>query len=260
MTLEIRGLKVAYDNVVAVDGVSVVVPAGKVICLLGSNGAGKSSLLRCVVGLVRAAAGHVLWDGEDITNLPPQQVTKRGITLSPEGRRLFPELTVRENLLMGGFLRRRDAAFRADLDRVYGWFPRLKERHGQLAGKLSGGEQQMCAIGRALMSDPKVLLLDEPSLGLSPRATGEVARIVAQIGATDMSIVLVEQNARMALRLADYAYVLETGRLALEGPAREMKDNPYVKDIYLGGRSTAPAQAPATPPQERQGFCDQGRP
>ncbi len=246
-TLEIRALRVAYGNVVAVDGVSLSVPQGSVVCLLGSNGAGKSSLLRCVVGLVRAAGGQVVWDGEEITNLPPQQVTRRGITLSPEGRRLFPELTVHENLLMGGYLRPRNAAFRAGLDRVYGYFPRLKERQRQLAGKLSGGEQQMCAIGRALMSDPKVLLLDEPSLGLSPRATGEVARIVGEIAATGMSIVLVEQNARMALRLADHAYVLETGRLALEGPARELRDNPYVKDIYLGGRAAVPARVAAGP-------------
>ncbi len=240
-TLEIRGLRVAYGNVVAVDGVSISVPAGRVVCILGSNGAGKSSLLSCVVGLVPASAGQVLWEGEEVTNLAPHQITRRGITLSPEGRRLFPELTVRENLLMGGYLRRRDAAFRTDLERVYHYFPRLKERQRQLAGNLSGGEQQMCAIGRALMSSAKVLLLDEPSLGLSPRATAEVGHIVGAIAKTGITIILVEQNARMALRLASYAYVLETGRVALEGPATELKDDPYVKEIYLGGRTARPA-------------------
>jgi ABC-type branched-subunit amino acid transport system ATPase component len=191
------------------------------------------------VGLVRAAAGRVVWEGEDVTNLQPHEITKRGITLSPEGRRLFPELTVRENLLMGGYLRRRNAAFRADLDRVFHWFPRLRERQKQLACSLSGGEQQMCAIGRALMSSARVLLLDEPSLGLSPRASSEVGQVVAEIAASEITIVLVEQNARMALRLASYAYVLETGRLALEGTAQQLRDDPYVKDIYLGGRAAA---------------------
>ncbi len=247
MSLEVRALEVAYANVRAVDRVSLSVRTGSVVCVLGSNGAGKSSLLKCIVGLVPAAGGQVTWEGEDITNLPPQEITRRGITLSPEGRRLFPELTVKENLLMGGYLRRRDAEFRADLELVYQHFPRLRERQRQLAGSLSGGEQQMCAIGRALMSRPRVLLLDEPSLGLSPRATGEVARIVAQIAARGLTIVLVEQNARTALRLAQHAYVLETGRVALEGPARELKDNPYVKDIYLGGHAGGPKAAPARP-------------
>ncbi|MCL4767435.1 MAG: ABC transporter ATP-binding protein [Hyphomicrobiaceae bacterium] len=234
-TLEVRNLKIAYGNVLAVDGITCRVGEGQVVCILGANGAGKSSLLKCIVGLVRPAGGQVLWDGEDVTGLPPHEMTRRGVTLSAEGRRLFPELTVRENLLMGAYLRPRDAAFRADLERVYGWFPRLKERSRQAAGSLSGGEQQMCAIGRALMSAPKVLLLDEPSLGLSPLATREVTRIISEIARAGMTTVLVEQNARMALGLSQYGYVLETGRLALQGPASELLDNPWIKDIYLGG-------------------------
>lgn len=234
-TLEIRDLRVAYGSIIAVGGVSLAVDEGSVVCILGANGAGKSSLLKCVVGLVPPAGGQVLLNGEDVTGKPPHEMTRRGITLSPEGRRLFPDLTVRENLMMGAFLRPRDAAFREDLERVYTYFPRLKERMSQAAGSLSGGEQQMCAIGRALMSGPKVLLLDEPSLGLSPLATAEVGRIVTEISRSGITIVLVEQNARLALRLSQYGYVLETGRLALQGPTEELQSNPWVKDIYLGG-------------------------
>ena len=240
-TLEVRDLRVTYGNVVAVDGVSIRLDEGSVVCILGANGAGKSSLLKCIVGLVPPDGGRVLWDGEDVTGKPANEITRRGITLSPEGRRLFLDLTVRENLLMGAYLRRRDAAFRADLDRVFTYFPVLRERSSQAAGILSGGEQQMCAIGRALMSGPRVLLLDEPSLGLSPRATGEMARMITEIARSGMTIALVEQNARMALKLSQYGYVLETGRLALEGPAPELLASPWIKDIYLGGGDRAQA-------------------
>lgn len=240
-TLEIKDLTVTYGNVVAVAGVSLSVSAGEVICILGANGAGKSSLLKCVVGLVPPAGGRVLWNGEDVTGLPPHEMNRHGITLSPEGRRLFPDLTVHENLMMGAFLRAGDKRVADDLQRVFAHFPRLKERAKQPAGSLSGGEQQMCAIGRALMSGPSVLLLDEPSLGLSPLATGEVAAIVTEIARSGMTIVLVEQNARLALRLSQYGYVLETGRLALEGPAADLLGNPWIKDIYLGGHGRSAA-------------------
>jgi ABC-type branched-subunit amino acid transport system ATPase component len=239
---EVSELTVSYGSIVAVSDVSVKIAPNQVVCILGANGAGKSSLLKSIVGLVRPASGRVTWEGEDVTGRPSHYMTRCGITLSPEGRRLFSDLTVRENLLMGGFLRRRDGAFKADLDRVFTYFPRLSERANQAAGSLSGGEQQMCAIGRALMSGPRLLLLDEPSLGLSPIATAEVARIVTEIAASGMMILLVEQNARLALKLSRYAYVLETGRLALEGPAADMLNNAWVKEIYLGGAPSGSAR------------------
>ncbi len=234
MSLEVRALEVAYANVRAVDRVSLSVRTGSVVCVLGSNGAGKSSLLKCIVGLVPAAGGQVTWEGEDITNLPPQEITRRGITLSPEGRRLFPELTVKENLLMGGYLRRRDAEFRADLELVYQHFPRLRERQRQLAGSLSGGEQQMCAIGRALMSEPTVLMLDEPSLGLAPVVVEQVMGVVAELHRAGTTVLLVEQNLRKALEIAQRGTVIETGRVRLRGTSAELSANPEIRSAYLG--------------------------
>lgn len=234
-SLMVRGLTVAYGHAVALDNIDVTVEAGSIVCILGANGAGKSSFLKCLVGLVPARSGRITLDGEDITNIKPYEAAPRGLAMSPEGRRLFPELTVYENLCVGAYLRRRDASFRSDLERVLGYFPRLREKLQQLAGSLSGGEQQMVAIGRALMSRARLLLLDEPSLGLAPLIVSQLAAIISAINREGMTIILVEQNARLALRLSRYGYVLETGRLALEGPSSRLLHDPYVTDIYLGG-------------------------
>lgn len=234
-SLEVRGLTVAYGSAVALENIDLTVEAGAIVCILGANGAGKSSFLKCLVGLVPARSGQVKLEGRDITNIKSYQAAERGLAMSPEGRRLFPELSVYENLCMGGYLRRRDASFRADLDKVFDYFPRLRERLQQAAGSLSGGEQQMVAIGRALMSRARVLLLDEPSLGLAPVIVSQLGNIISAINREGMTIVLVEQNARLALRLSRYGYVFETGRLALQGPSSELMNNRYVTEIYLGG-------------------------
>jgi branched-chain amino acid transport system ATP-binding protein len=244
--LEVRGLSVAYGHAVALENIDLSVQAGSIVCILGANGAGKSSFLKCLVGLVPARSGRITWEGEDITNIKPYEAASHGVAMSPEGRRLFPELSVYENLCVGGYLRRRDASFRSDIDKVLNYFPRLQQRLQQAAGSLSGGEQQMVAIGRALMTRARLLLLDEPSLGLAPLIVSQLASIIAAINREGMTIVLVEQNARLALRLSRYAYVFETGRLALQGPSSELMHNPYVTDIYLGGgaaRGQAGAQA-----------------
>ena len=237
-SLEVRQLSVAYGNVVVLEDISLSVEAGSVVCILGANGAGKTSFLKCLVGLVPARSGRVIWEGADITNLKSYEAAARGLAMSPEGRRLFPDLTVYENLCVGGYLRRRDASFRSDLDKVLSYFPHLRPRMQQPAGSLSGGEQQMVAIGRALMTRARLLLLDEPSLGLSPLIVSQLAGIIAAINREGMTIVLVEQNARLALRLSRYGYVFETGRLALQGLSSELLNNPYVTDIYLGGGSS----------------------
>ncbi|VWX61756.1 leucine/isoleucine/valine transporter subunit; ATP-binding component of ABC superfamily [Burkholderiales bacterium 8X] len=232
--LEVRGLSVAYGNAIALEGIDLTVEPGSVVSILGANGAGKSSFLKCLMGLVPARSGSIRLDGVDITGIKPHESALHGMAMSPEGRRLFPELTVHENLCMGGYLRRRDARFRSDLEQVFGYFPRLRDRAQQLAGRLSGGEQQMVAIGRALMSRPRLLLLDEPSLGLAPVIIAQLASIVTAIHREGMTIILVEQNARMALKLSDYGFVFETGRLALEGTSAELLRNPDVVDIYMG--------------------------
>jgi branched-chain amino acid transport system ATP-binding protein len=237
-SLEVRQLSVAYGNAMALEGINLSVEAASVVCILGANGAGKTSFLKCVVGLVPARSGRIIWEGEDITNLKAYEAASRGVAMSPEGRRLFPDLSVYENLCVGGYLRPRDASFRADLDKVLAYFPHLRQRLQQPAGSLSGGEQQMVAIGRALMTRARLLLLDEPSLGLAPLIVSHLAGIIAAINREGMTIVLVEQNARLALRLSRYGYVFETGRLALEGPSSELLHNPYVTDIYLGGGSS----------------------
>jgi ABC-type branched-subunit amino acid transport system ATPase component len=234
-SLEVRQLSVAYGHVVVLEDINLSVDEASVVCILGANGAGKTSFLKCVVGLVPARSGRIIWEGEDITNLKPYEAASRGIAMSPEGRRLFPELSVYENLCVGGYLRPRDASFRADVDKVLAYFPHLRPRLQQPAGSLSGGEQQMVAIGRALMTRARLLLLDEPSLGLAPLIVSHLAGIIAAINREGMTIVLVEQNARLALRLSRYGYVFETGRLALEGTSAELLHNPYVTDLYLGG-------------------------
>jgi len=233
--LDIRNASVRYGALTALNDVSFSVDAGTVCAVIGANGAGKSTLMKLVSGLVPAAQGTVTFNGEDITTLPAEERVARGVALSPEGRRLFPELSVHENLLMGAYLRR-DKGIAADIDKVYAYFPRLRERAGSQGRHLSGGEQQMCAIGRALMSRPTLLLLDEPSLGLAPAVTLEVVRALRQIAKDGTTIVLVEQNARLALKLSSSAIVLETGRLMLAGNSADILNNPYVAQAYLGQR------------------------
>jgi len=232
--LEVSNATVHYRKVAALRGVSMDVPDGAVVTIIGANGAGKSTLLRAISGLVALSAGEIRFAGRRIDGIPPEQVVGLGIAQVPEGRRVFPDLTVQENLGTGAYLRRDPAEVRRDLERVFEHFPRLKERRRQWARTLSGGEQQMLAIGRALMSNPKVLLLDEPTMGLSPVLVQEMARIIRGIHARGVPVVLVEQNAELALRLADYAYVLEIGSVALHGPAADLHANDHVRRAYLG--------------------------
>lgn len=234
MLLEVRDLHVHYQKVAALKGISLQVPSGGIVTIIGANGAGKSTTLRAISGLVRPSKGEIHFDGQRIDNLPPEQIVGRGIAHVPEGRRVFPDLSVEENLRIGAFLRGDKDGIERDLEDVFRRFPRLKERRTQWARTLSGGEQQMVAIGRALMSGPKLLLLDEPSMGLSPVMVQEIARIIADIAETGVPVVLVEQNAGLALRLASYAYVLEIGTVALEGRAAELRTNDHVRRAYLG--------------------------
>jgi len=235
MLLELEGVQVHYGKVQALKGISLAVPAGGCVTIIGANGAGKTTTLRAISGLVRPSGGEIRFEGRRIDQLPPERIVRAGIAQVPEGRRCFPELTVRENLMVGAFLRRDRAGIARDLEQVYHRFPRLKERSSQMAKTLSGGEQQMLAIGRALMSAPKLLLLDEPSMGLSPVMVQEIARIVVAIRRHGVPVVLVEQNAELALRLADQAYVLETGSVSLAGPAAALHENEHVRRAYLGG-------------------------
>jgi branched-chain amino acid transport system ATP-binding protein len=235
MLLEIENVHVHYHKVAALKGIDMVVPDDGIVTIIGANGAGKSTTLRSISGLARISKGEIRFAGKRIDKLPPEQIVALGIAHVPEGRRVFPGLTVEENLRTGAFLRSDKAEIAKDLEEVYLHFPRLKERRKVWARTLSGGEQQMLAIGRALMSRPKLLVLDEPSMGLSPVMVQEIARIVREIVARGVAVVLVEQNAELALRLAQFAYVLETGTVALEGPAHELHDNDHVKRAYLGG-------------------------
>jgi branched-chain amino acid transport system ATP-binding protein len=234
MLLEIDDLSVHYHKVAALKGVSVAVPEGGIVTIIGANGAGKSTILRTISGLTRPSTGEIRFAGERIDTLPAEKIVARGIAHVPEGRRVFPGLTVEENLRTGAFLRRDKAAVESDLADVFGHFPRLQERRRQWARTLSGGEQQMLAIGRALMSRPKLLLLDEPSMGLAPLMVQEIGRIIARIAAEGVPVVLVEQNAELALRVANYAYVFETGSVALHGKAADLHDNAHVRRAYLG--------------------------
>ena len=230
--LEIRDLQVHYGGIKAVKGISLNVPEGQIVTLIGANGAGKSSTLRTIAGLVHPAAGQVLYNGEDITGKDANEIVSRGITLVPEGRRIFPDLTVLENLKIGAYLRNDDLT--DDLNWVYDLFPRLKERSWQAGGTLSGGEQQMLAIGRALMSRPKVIMMDEPSLGLAPLVVRGVFDIIKEINRQGVTVLLIEQNANMALKTADLGYVMETGRITLEGSGADLLSNEAVKAAYLG--------------------------
>ncbi|MBE1532991.1 ABC transporter ATP-binding protein [Actinomadura algeriensis] len=232
--LEIDDLRVAYGKVEAVQGISFAVEAGQVVTLIGTNGAGKTSTLRALSGLLKPSAGAVRFDGERIDGLRPHQVVALGLAHSPEGRRVFPALTIEENLLLGAYLRRDGDGIDKDVARAYDMFPVLGERRGQAAGTLSGGEQQMLAMGRALMSRPRMLLLDEPSMGLSPIMTKQIMRTVETLRADGMTILLVEQNARAALALADHGHVMESGRLVLSGPGGELLHDEEVRKAYLG--------------------------
>jgi len=232
--LEIEDIHTYYGSIHALKGISLTVNEGEIVTLLGANGAGKSTTLRSINGLNRPRQGAIRFQGREITSIPAHQIVKRGIAQSPEGRRLFPRMSVTENLEMGAFQRNDRAEIREDMDRVFELFPRLHERRNQRAGTMSGGEQQMCAIGRALMARPKLLLLDEPSLGLAPIFVERIFDIVKQINEQGTSILLVEQNALMALDNADRGYVLETGRIVLADDAASLKTNEQVRKTYLG--------------------------
>ena len=232
--LEVKNLQVHYGTVEAVRGVSFHVNAGEMISLIGANGAGKSTILRSLTGLVQPSAGDILFESRSLLNLSPHQIIRLGIGHVPEGRRLFPKMTVLENLKMGAYLQRSKAEVAAILESVYEHFPILQERRRQRAGSLSGGEQQMLATARALMNRPRLLLLDEPSIGLSPIMTAEIGKIVQQINAMGVSVILVEQNAMLALTIARRSYVLETGCIVLEGEAQELLQDEGVKKAYLG--------------------------
>lgn len=237
--LKVTNLAAQYGKVSAVMGASLDVRAGSIVTVIGANGAGKSTLLNAMMGAlpsVGRSTGSVQYQGEEISHWEVERRVAGGISLVPERRELFGSMTVEDNLLLGGFrlYRARQAGWRDTLEQVYALFPRLRERRGQLAGTLSGGERQMLAVGRALMAQPKVLMLDEPSLGLAPRIVREIFMIIARLRSTGVAILLVEQNARAALQVADYGYVLETGDVVLEGPARELADNPRVIESYLG--------------------------
>lgn len=233
--LELVNLHVYYGNIHALKGISLQVEEGEIVALLGSNGAGKTTTLRTISGLLRPREGTVHLRGEPIGHLPPHDIVFRGIGHAPEGRRIFARLTVGENLEMGAYARTDTAGIRDDLERVFALFPRLRERIGQVAGTLSGGEQQMLAIGRALMARPRVLLLDEPSMGLAPVLVEQIFETVKGINAQGTTILLVEQNAYMALAIAQRGYVLQTGEIALSGPAAELQANEEVRRAYLGG-------------------------
>jgi branched-chain amino acid transport system ATP-binding protein len=232
--LEVSNLQVRYQGIEALKGVSFRVPEGKIVALIGANGAGKSSILRTVAGLVRPAGGTILLQGNEISRDPVHRITRLGITLVPEGRKVFANLSVLENLAMGAYGRPRDESYKKDLEGVYTIFPRLQERLSQRAGTLSGGEQQMLALGRALMASPKLLMMDEPSLGLAPQLVAEVFNVIRRIHAGGTTILLIEQNAWGALEAADYAYVLETGQVVLEGSGQELLADDGVRRAYLG--------------------------
>jgi branched-chain amino acid transport system ATP-binding protein len=232
--LEVNQIHAHYGGIEALKGVSLSVEEGEVVTLIGSNGAGKSTTLRAITGLTPASSGSVVIDGEDVTRVPAHEIVDRGIALSPEGRHCFSRMTVRENLELGAYRRRRDTSVAEDLERIFGLFPRLKERQKQKAGTMSGGEQQMLAIGRALMAKPKVLLLDEPSMGIAPILVQRIYETIAEINRGGMTILLVEQNANYALDISSRGYVLETGRVVLEGESDTLRTDPEVQRAYLG--------------------------
>ena len=234
MMLRVKGLNVYYDAIHALKDVSFEVNEGEIVTLIGANGAGKTTTLHTISGLLRAKTGQIMFMEKEIQNVPAHEILKMGLAQVPEGRRVFTRMTVLENLEMGAFARKDRSAFAGDMERVFQSFPRLKERRKQIAGTLSGGEQQMLAMGRAMMSSPRMMMLDEPSMGLSPILVDEIFSIIRSIHEHGTTVLLVEQNAQMALSIADRAYVLETGRVVLQGSAREMLDNEDVRRAYLG--------------------------
>jgi branched-chain amino acid transport system ATP-binding protein len=232
--LALERVEVAYGGIRAVKGIDLAVEAGEMVCLIGANGAGKSTTLRAITGLVRAAAGRIRYDGAEISSLRVHEIARRGLAMVPEGRGVFPQLTIEENLAMGAYARADKAAIRADMARAFELFPRLAERRRQTAGTLSGGEQQMLAIARALMSRPKLLLLDEPSMGLAPLMVERIFDVIREIAAEGVTLLLVEQNARLALEVSHRGYVLDGGLVTLSGPARELLHDPRIREAYLG--------------------------
>ena len=232
--LEVQDIQVYYGMIQALKGVSFSVNEGEVIALIGANGAGKTTTLHTVTGLLRAKSGHIIYDGQDITKVPPHKIVTMGMAHVPEGRRVFADMSVYENLLMGAYTRKDRNEIAQSLEMVYKRFPRLKERTGQRAGTLSGGEQQMLAMGRALMSKPKIILMDEPSMGLSPIFVNEIFDIIKEVSESGTTVLLVEQNAKKALSIADRAYVLETGSITLEGKADDLLHDESVQKAYLG--------------------------
>jgi len=232
--LTIENLNVHYGGIHALRGISLSVPEGKIVTLIGANGAGKSTTLRSISGIVRPSSGQIEFEDQDLTKLEPHQIVERGVVMVPEGRRVFPDMTVIENLYLGAHIRSDHEGVMQDLGRVFELFPRLKEREKQHAGTLSGGEQQMLAVGRALMSRPKLLTMDEPSLGLAPILVEQVFDIIRRIHEEGRTILLIEQNARAALDVADYGYILESGEIVLEGPGAELAQNDDVRKAYLG--------------------------
>ncbi len=247
MLLRVDAINVFYGEIQVLHDVSLAVNEGEIVCLLGGNASGKSTTMKSILGLVQPRSGSIYFDGERIDTLRTPERIRRGIASVPEARRLFPEMTVRENLLLGAFLRRDAAAVNEDLDRMLDLFPRLGERLSQTAGTLSGGEQQMVAMARALMSRPRLLCMDEPSMGLSPRFVDRVFELIQQVNAQGVTLFMVEQNARMALEVASRGYLLQNGRLVLEGPARDLLHNPTIQSAYLGEAvTTVPTPAPET--------------
>ena len=232
--LNIENLHVNYGGIQALRGISLEVPDGKIVTLIGANGAGKSTTLRTISGLVKAHSGSIQWNGEELLGKSIDKIVSGGIAMSPEGRRVFADLTVLENLKIGAYLRKDKAEIEKDIQWVYQLFPRLQERSWQLAGTLSGGEQQMLAVGRALMSRPKLMMLDEPSLGLAPLVVQDIFKIIQEINRQGVTVLLIEQNANMALKIADLAYVLETGNITMSGTGAELLANDKVKEAYLG--------------------------
>ena len=232
--LKIEDLHVSYGGIQALRGIDLEVPDGKIVTLIGANGAGKSTTLRTISGLVKAESGSITYDGEELIGQPIYKILERGIAMVPEGRRILTNLTVLENLKIGAYLRKDKAGIERDIEWVYSLFPRLKERSWQLGGTLSGGEQQMLAVGRALMSRPKLMMMDEPSLGLAPLVVRDIFEIIKEINRQGVTVLLIEQNANMALKTADYGYVLETGRITLSGTGHELLTNEAVKKAYLG--------------------------
>jgi len=232
--LEIRNLSVHYGGIHALQGIDIDVPEGKIVTLIGANGAGKSTTLRSIVGLVKTSGGSVSWNGDLLTGMATKDIVSKGIVLVPEGRRIFPNLTVGENLQLGAYARRDKAGIKADEEKVFALFPRLKERIRQKGGTLSGGEQQMLAVARALMTKPRLLMMDEPSLGLAPLIVKMIFEIIRTINKEGTTVLLIEQNAKAALEIADYGYVLETGRIILQGKGRDLLADDRVRKAYLG--------------------------